>query len=211
VSQPNRRAVARRTPKDQWRGPHVYSPDQIHVPRRGYPPTQTWRTFLRNQAFGIVTIGLSQTGRLSDKLPALVRRRIARAIRCVTKVRDGIPWRLVEPSSTSHRLQPYSSACGSRSLHAAPSLAHHPNFGGDNWMMAGRGLSPYRSRGSPRRTLPDPQKFCTARERQAKSHFLQCDCSAHLPRTTRSKKPMILNAPPLSGDASASRLSRTRL
>ena len=31
-----------------------------YLPRRAYPPTQTWRTFLRNQAFGIVTIGLAK-------------------------------------------------------------------------------------------------------------------------------------------------------
>jgi hypothetical protein len=45
-----------------------------YMPRRGYPPTQTWCTFLRNQAFGIGTIGLSEAGRLSHKLLALVRR-----------------------------------------------------------------------------------------------------------------------------------------
>jgi putative transposase len=36
-----------------------------YMPRRGHPPAQTWRTFLRNQAFGIVTIGLSEAARLS--------------------------------------------------------------------------------------------------------------------------------------------------
>ena len=39
-----------------------------YMPRRGYPPTQTWRTFLRNQAFAIGTIGLGEAGRLSDEL-----------------------------------------------------------------------------------------------------------------------------------------------
>ena len=43
-----------------------------YMPRRGYPPTQTWRTFLRNQAFAIGTIGLGEAGRLSDELLALV-------------------------------------------------------------------------------------------------------------------------------------------
>jgi len=41
-----------------------------YMPRRGYPPTQPWRTFLRNQAFEIGTIGLGEAGRLSDKLLA---------------------------------------------------------------------------------------------------------------------------------------------
>jgi hypothetical protein len=45
-----------------------------YMPRWDYPPTQTWRTFVRNQAFGIVTIGLGEAGRPSDELLALVRR-----------------------------------------------------------------------------------------------------------------------------------------
>jgi hypothetical protein len=81
--------LARRTPQDQWRGPRAYSPNEareflmgrgprIHgellkpgfvvsqatvsryMPRRGYPPTQRWRTFLRNQAFAI---GFGEAGR----------------------------------------------------------------------------------------------------------------------------------------------------
>ena len=35
-----------------------------YMPRRGYPPTQRWRTFLRNPAFG--AIGFGEGGRLSD-------------------------------------------------------------------------------------------------------------------------------------------------
>jgi putative transposase len=41
-----------------------------YMPRRGYPPTQGWRTFLRNQAFAIGTIGLGEVSRLSDELLA---------------------------------------------------------------------------------------------------------------------------------------------
>src|SRR5215467_8024095 len=33
-----------------------------YMPRRGYPPTQGWRTFLRNQASAIGTIGLGEAG-----------------------------------------------------------------------------------------------------------------------------------------------------
>jgi len=62
-----------------------------YMPRRGYPPTQTWRTFLRNQAFAIGTIGLGEAGRLSDELLALVRGWIELVVRCVTKVRNGFP------------------------------------------------------------------------------------------------------------------------
>jgi hypothetical protein len=73
-----------------------------YMPRRGYPPTQTWRTFLRNQAFAIGTIGLGEAGRLSDELLALVRGWIELVVRCVTKVRNGIPCGFIERSSTLH-------------------------------------------------------------------------------------------------------------
>jgi Homeodomain-like domain len=43
-----------------------------YMPRRGYPPTQRWRTFLRNQAFALGTIGLGEAGRPSHELLALV-------------------------------------------------------------------------------------------------------------------------------------------
>jgi hypothetical protein len=56
VSQPNRRAVARRTPKDQWRGPHVYSPDQ---PRE----FRMERTFIANCSNSRATAGLSRPPR----------------------------------------------------------------------------------------------------------------------------------------------------
>jgi hypothetical protein len=130
-----------------------------YMPRRGYPPTQTWRTFLRNQAFGIGTIGLGEAGRLSDKLLALVRGWIARVVRCVTMVRDGFRCRLIEPSLTLHRLRPYGSS--DRTTRRDPRSGCMPvprpptTLGsGDNWTMTRRRLSPYRSRASPTRKLP---------------------------------------------------------
>jgi hypothetical protein len=126
--------LARRTPQDQWRGPRAYSPNEPreflmgratdpwraietwirclpatvsrYMPRRGYSPTQRWRTFLRNQAFAIGPIGFSEAGRLSG----VVRGWIMRVGRCTTKVRDGIPCGLIEPSSTLHPLWPYRSS-----------------------------------------------------------------------------------------------------
>jgi hypothetical protein len=130
-----------------------------YMPRRGYPPTQTWRTFLRNQAFGIATIGLGEAGRLSDKLLALVRGWIARVVRCVTKMRDGFRCVLIEPSLTLHRLRPYRSSnrtarrdprSGCMPVPRPPTTLRR----GDNWTMAGQRLSPYRSRASPTRKLP---------------------------------------------------------
>jgi hypothetical protein len=129
-----------------------------YMPRRGYPPTRTWRTFLRNQAFGIGTIGLGEAGRQSDKLLAFVRGWIARVVRCVTKVRDGFHCGLIEPSLTLHRLRPYCSS--NRTARRGPHSGCMPvprspttlGLGrGDNWTVAGRRLSPYRSRASPTR------------------------------------------------------------
>jgi hypothetical protein len=127
-----------------------------YMPGRGYPPTQTWRTFLRNQAFGIVKIGLDEAIRVSDE--SLVRGWIARVVRRVTKARDGIPCRRSKPSSTLHRLRPYCSsnrtdrrAVRGRCMPVPP----WPTIlGGENWTMPGRRLSSYRSRASPRRRLP---------------------------------------------------------
>ena len=39
-----------------------------YMPRRSYPPSQSWRTFLRNQALGVGMIGLGEAGRTSDQL-----------------------------------------------------------------------------------------------------------------------------------------------
>jgi phospho-acceptor domain-containing protein len=44
-----------------------------YMPRQSYPPTQSWRTFLRNQALGFGMIGLGDAGRISDRLLTLVR------------------------------------------------------------------------------------------------------------------------------------------
>jgi hypothetical protein len=59
-----------------------------------------------NQTFGIITISLGEANRLSAKLLALVRRWIAPSC----PVRHQIArYRLIELSSTLHRLQPYRS------------------------------------------------------------------------------------------------------
>jgi hypothetical protein len=51
-------------------------------------------------------------------------------------------------------------------------------LGGDNWTMAGRQLSPYRSRASPRRKLQALINFARpslSRARPSESQLLQCD------------------------------------
>jgi hypothetical protein len=101
------------------------------MPRWGYPPTQGWRTFLRNQAFAIGTIGLGEAGRLTDELLALVRGWIARVVPCATKV-PAVIGKLVEPSSPLQPLRPHRSS--NRTDRRDPPTT----LGGDNWTMAGR-------------------------------------------------------------------------
>jgi hypothetical protein len=143
-----------------------------YMPRWGYPPAQGWRTFLRNQAFAIGTIGLGEAGRLTDELLALVRGWIARVVPCATKVRAVIG-KLVEPSSTLQPLRPHRSS--NRTDWRDPPTT----LGGDNWTMAGRRLSAYRSR-TFRTTI------AMARTRQATHSSRKPICIARPPRTTRS-------------------------
>jgi hypothetical protein len=151
-----------------------------YMPRRGYSPTQTWRTFLRNQAFAIGTADLGEAGRLSDALLALVRGWIARVVGCVTKVRDGIPCGLIEPS---HQLPPYRSCYRTdrRAVHGrcVPIPPWPTTLGAGNWSMAARRLSPYRSRASPRRKLPAFANF--ARPSLLRARAKPSGCTARLP------------------------------
>ena len=177
-----------------------------YMPRRGYPPTQGWRIFLRNQAFAIGTIGLGEAGQLSDELFALVRGWIARVVPCTTKVRDGIG-KLVEPSSPLQPLRPHRSS--NRTDWRDP--AHH----------SGRRQLDYCwwttfsvSLEGVTETDAGIHKFCTtvaiARTRQATHISYEAICIARLPRTTRSKT-NDPQCPSLTGDSSATRRLRMKL
>jgi hypothetical protein len=94
---------------------------------------------------------------------ALVRRWIELVVRPATKVRDGISCRFIGPSSTLHPLPPYRSSnlTDWRDPHGGcmPIPPPPTTLGGrDHWTIAGRRLSPYRSRASPRR-LPAFKTF----------------------------------------------------
>jgi hypothetical protein len=118
-----------------------------YMPRRSYPPSQSWCTFLRNQALGIGTIGLGEPGRIPNHLLTLVRGWIERIARCTTKLRDSISNKPASPTLPSLR-----PSCSSNGLIGGPStifprrIAH----GEEHWTMGGRRPSPYRSRASPR-------------------------------------------------------------
>ena len=155
-----------------------------YMPRRGYPPTQRWRTFLRNQASAVGTIGLGEAGRPSHELLALW---IARLVRCVTKVRDSVPGRLIELSSTLHPLR----AC--RSSNCADWRDRSTTPGGGNWTMAGRRLSAYRSRASPRR-MPAFTNFARpllSRARATRPTFSTRPFVLHVCHEQRAQKRMI--------------------
>jgi len=189
-----------------------------YMPRRDYPPTQRWRTFLRNQAFAIGAIGLGEAGWLSD----VVRGWIMRVSRRATKVRDGIPCRLIEPSSTLHPLWPYHSSnradrrftqrrCVPGSSAVKPS--NRPPFD-----LASRRLSPYRSRASPGRKLAGIRELHTIIRYRAQSQAAHNSltaialCVCHEQSETRPKfAPKGKESLLLSGAPAAIRLSRTRL
>jgi hypothetical protein len=153
-----------------------------YMPRRSNPPTQSWRTFLRNQALGFGMIGLGDAGRISDQLLTLVRGWIERVVGCATtKVRDGISCRLTEPSWSLQPLRPSRSSNGTdrRAIHGGctPVGPRRTAQGGDHWTMAGRRLSPYRSRASPRLQLPAFTKF-------ARSYGCRARTGGMVPRRT---------------------------
>jgi hypothetical protein len=129
-----------------------------YMPRRSYPPTQSWRTFLRNQVLGIGIVGLGEAGRISDQLLALVRGWSEWVVQCATKLRNGISCSLIEPPRTLHPSRPSRSSNGTDrcAIHGGylPVRPRRTAQGGDRWTMAGRRLSPYRSRASPRLKLP---------------------------------------------------------
>jgi hypothetical protein len=159
---------------------------------RGYPPTQTWRTFLRNQAFGIGTLGLGEAGRLSDKLLALVRGWIARVVRCVTKVRDGFRCRLILQSL--RRLRPYRSS--NRTARRDPRSGCMPvprpptTLGprrqldysrSTTFTVSLEGITDMQAAGITNFARP------AAVARASGPQFLQRDCTARLPRTIVQK------------------------
>jgi hypothetical protein len=153
-----------------------------YMPRRSYPPTQSWRTFLRNQALGIGIIDLGDAAGISDQLPTLVHGWIERVVGCATtKVRDGISCRLTEPPWSLQSLRPSRSSNGTdrRAIHGGctPVRPRRTAQGGDHWTMAGRRLSPYSSSASPSLQLPAFTKF-------ARSYNCRARAGGVVPRRT---------------------------
>jgi hypothetical protein len=114
-----------------------------YMPRRSRPPSQSWRTFLRNQATGVGIISFAEAGGLADQLRSLVSGGIERIVRYASKLQDDLRSAVTAPLGTS---QPDSSRSANRRANAgacipisplpAPSRVAH-------WMMTDRRPSPY--------------------------------------------------------------------
>ena len=126
-----------------------------YMPRRNCLPSQSWRTFLRNQAVGVGIFGFGEAGGLPDQLRSLVPGWIERIVRYATKVWDDLLSALTAPLGT---LQPGSSRstnCNRRALAGACISIYQRSTPScrANWMMIDRRPSPFRSRASPRLEL----------------------------------------------------------
>jgi hypothetical protein len=128
-----------------------------YMPRRSYPPTQSWRTLEPGTRvrYHRSWRRRSDIRRLLTPVRAWVERVVGYA---TTKVRDGISCILTEPPWTLQPLRRSRSSNGTdrSAFHGGcrPVRVRRPAQGGDHWTVAGRRLSPYRSRASPRLQLP---------------------------------------------------------
>jgi hypothetical protein len=163
--------------------------------------------------FAIGTIGLGEAGRLSDELLALVRRWIELVVRCVTKVRDGIPCRFIEPSSTLQPLPPYrfSKVTDWRDPHDGcmpipppPTALGGRDYGrSTTFSVSLEGITETEAAGIQK----SANRYCT---RASEPHYYRT-IVLHACHERLAQKPVILDAPSLLGGPSMSRLSRTRL
>jgi hypothetical protein len=147
-----------------------------YMPRRAYPPTQSWRTFLRNQALAIGSPG--EADRIPHRLLALVRGWLERMVRCATKLGARISCRFIQPQRTLHLLRtsrstnrPDGRAIRGRYVPVRP---RHSAQDGEHWTMAGRRHCPYRSRASPRLRRPTFAK--SARSSGCRSQHRHSNC-----------------------------------
>ena len=87
-----------------------------YMPRRNWPPSQGWHTFLQNQIVGIGVTGAA--GRLTDRLPSLVSNWIEWIVGNATKVRNDLRSALIKLQGTS---QPRSRStnCNRRAITSA--------------------------------------------------------------------------------------------
>jgi hypothetical protein len=183
------RPLARRTPKDQWRGPRAYNPDEPREFLMGrttdsWRTAETWIGCLASHSVPLhATAGLSAHPDVAhfptepgiwDRYDRCWRSRSAiRQASCSRPRLDRASYPVASPRCGMASLAGLSTHrrpctdCGHIPLPivliGVPFMVvacrplRYPRR--DNWTMAGRRLSPYRSRASPRRKLPALTNF----------------------------------------------------
>jgi hypothetical protein len=132
-----------------------------YMPRRSPLPSQSWCTFLRNQAAGVGIISSGDAGGLSDQLRSLVSGWIEWIVRYAAKMWDGIsaPLRALQLGSSR------SDNCTRRVIicDCMPICPRSAPSRGAHWITIDRRPSPYRSRASPRHTRPSARSSAVRR------------------------------------------------
>ena len=138
-----------------------------YMPRRSYPPSQSWRTFLRNQVAGVGMIGFAEAGQRSGQLLALVRGWIERIVRFAARMEDHLCCGLIKPSRTLPALRPSRTSNRADRRASGGYTQVHPHTGRDRYrrMTAGSGPAAYRARASQARkslSWASSQRFARA-------------------------------------------------
>jgi hypothetical protein len=184
-----------------------------YMPRPNRLPSQSWRTFLRNQVAGVGIVNFGEASGLPDRLRSLVSGPIERVVRYATQVRDDLLSAHTAPLAT---LRPGSShfANCNRHANAGACIAVDPRSApsrGAHWVMFDRRPSPYRSRASPRRELRHTRPSARSSSRQLRSRWRNrlIEGSARtfaLHADRRARQTIVAERPPY-----ARRLSATRV
>jgi hypothetical protein len=123
-----------------------------YMPRRKRPPSQSWRTFLRNQIIGVDVTSFGEAAEIADQIRSLVSGWIERIVRYGTKVRDGLRSAFTAPLGTLQLGPSYSANRNRRAIPGA-CIPIYPRWAppcGAHRMMTDRRPSPYCSRASQR-------------------------------------------------------------
>src|SRR5215467_9273016 len=110
-----------------------------YMPRRSHPPSQSWRSFVRNQVAGIGTISLGEAGPISGQLLAFVRGWIERIVRFAARMEDHLCCGLIKPSRTLPALRPSRTSNRADRRASGGYTQVHPHTGRDRYrrMTAG--------------------------------------------------------------------------
>ena len=140
-----------------------------YMPRRSYPPSQSWRTFLQNQVLGMGTFRLPDAARISHQLVTLICCGwIYRMGRRAAKL-----WEAPSCLHPSRRSSHARDLTDRRAIHCGRILVRPPRTvrNGAHWMTVGVRTLPYRSRASPAPKLPAFMNLARCRASAGAIHF----------------------------------------